>query len=60
MAVAKFADVFEFDNSDQAAAVDVVALINVHLKDAYSEINSYLNARYQLPVFGSKVSVAAK
>ena len=46
----KKTSITEFAEADKKAAVDGLALIKHHLNDAYQEINSYLIARYSLPL----------
>lgn len=50
MSTSKGADLSNYNAKDKAAALDAVALINQHLKDAYLEINGYLNIKYSLPI----------
>lgn len=60
LATLKFDDVSDFDELNRAAAVEAVALVDVHLSDAYVEINGYLNVRYQLPLFGDVAATPLK
>lgn len=52
LATAKSADLSSYKQQDKTATDIAITLINQHLNDAEKEINGYLNARYQLPVFG--------
>lgn len=50
LATAEEGDLSSFNEQNKTAAADALVLINQHLIDSENELNSYLNARYSLPI----------